>query len=105
MHRRASGKFSYRSAASRHRRNGHRADGTAPWHQRGGGQNSAASCPSGVANAARSTFGQGKYMTCRELIEFLIDYLDGTLAPQERERFDAHLAVCPACVRYLDSYR
>jgi anti-sigma factor RsiW len=44
-------------------------------------------------------------MTCRELIEFLIDYLDGTLAPQERERFDAHLAVCAPCKRYLDSYR
>jgi anti-sigma factor RsiW len=44
-------------------------------------------------------------LTCRELIEFLADYLDGELAAEERAAFDAHLAVCPYCVDYLASYR
>lgn len=46
-----------------------------------------------------------RMLTCRELIEFLLDYLEDGLAPAERESFDAHLAICPDCVRYVDSYR
>ena len=44
-------------------------------------------------------------MTCRELTDFLYDYLDGNLAPAERARFEAHLGECPDCVTYLRSYR
>jgi anti-sigma factor RsiW len=44
-------------------------------------------------------------LTCRELIEFLMDYLDDALGADERESFAAHLAVCPDCVRYVDDYR
>jgi len=44
-------------------------------------------------------------LTCRELIDFIVDYLDGTLTSDERADFDAHLAVCPHCVDYLDEYR
>jgi len=41
-------------------------------------------------------------MTCREFIEFLLDYLLGQV---DREKFDAHLAVCPSCVSYLKTYQ
>jgi anti-sigma factor RsiW len=44
-------------------------------------------------------------LTCRELIEFLAGYLDGELDPARREVFDAHLAICPDCRRYLETYR
>lgn len=44
-------------------------------------------------------------MTCRELVEFLGDYLDGELAAEVRERFEQHVSDCPPCVRYLESYR
>ena len=44
-------------------------------------------------------------LTCKELIEFLADYVEGELAADERTRFDAHLAVCPHCVDYLHGYR
>ena len=44
-------------------------------------------------------------MTCRDLIQFLDDYTEGNLPPDERRRFEEHLAACPQCVRYLDSYR
>jgi anti-sigma factor RsiW len=46
-----------------------------------------------------------RMLSCRELIEFLADYLDGALPAGERVAFDAHLAVCPYCVDYLASYR
>jgi anti-sigma factor RsiW len=44
-------------------------------------------------------------ITCRELIEFLWKYLSGELPEDERFEFDAHLAVCPACVAYLRTYQ
>lgn len=44
-------------------------------------------------------------MTCRELIGFLADYLDGELPDAVRADFERHLALCPECVVYLDGYR
>lgn len=44
-------------------------------------------------------------LTCEELIDFLSGYIEGELDADVRERFDAHLAICPACVDYLESYR
>ncbi|MEK6702045.1 MAG: zf-HC2 domain-containing protein, partial [Planctomycetota bacterium] len=41
-------------------------------------------------------------ITCKELYEFLADYLDGALVPDQRREFDRHLGVCPSCVAYLD---
>ena len=44
-------------------------------------------------------------MTCREFIEFLWYYIEDGLRPEERAQFDEHLAKCPHCVKYLQSYR
>ncbi len=44
-------------------------------------------------------------MTCREFIEFLMEYLDGQLPAEQRSVFDAHLEECPTCVEYLKSYQ
>jgi anti-sigma factor RsiW len=44
-------------------------------------------------------------MNCREFTEFLHEYLFGNLPAEEREEFEKHLAECPWCVAYLDSYR
>ena len=44
-------------------------------------------------------------MNCREFTEFLHEYLFGNLPAQERAEFDKHLAECPWCVAYLDSYQ
>ncbi|GEM_PF-1054611 len=45
------------------------------------------------------------YITCRELIGFIAEYLDESLAPDARREFDKHLEICSACVSYLESYR
>ena len=43
-------------------------------------------------------------LTCRELVEFLMSYLDDELSAPERRAFDAHLALCADCVAYLRTY-
>jgi anti-sigma factor RsiW len=53
-----------------------------------------------------AAFGTPKpYMTCKEVIDFIMAYLDGELAPEQRHEFERHLKVCPSCVNYLDSYK
>ena len=44
-------------------------------------------------------------MTCREVIDFLGDYQAGELPEAQRFEFDRHLAICDACVAYLQNYR
>jgi anti-sigma factor RsiW len=34
-----------------------------------------------------------------------MDYLDGTLTPEQRHEVDRHLAVCPSCVEYIRGYQ
>jgi len=45
------------------------------------------------------------YLPCTEIIGFLADYLDGELTADRRSEFDRHLAVCPSCVAYLETYK
>lgn len=44
-------------------------------------------------------------LTCREVLDFLLAYLEDELSPGERFAFDRHLVVCPSCVAYLRTYR
>jgi anti-sigma factor RsiW len=44
-------------------------------------------------------------LTCQEVADFLMDYLDATLSTQVRAAFEQHLHACPACVSYLKSYQ
>lgn len=44
-------------------------------------------------------------MTCREFINFLLDYMSGELSEAERTTFDQQLATCEACVAYLKNYK
>ena len=43
-------------------------------------------------------------MKCREFVEFLMEYLDGALAQEERSVFEGHIEDCAACVNYLETY-
>jgi anti-sigma factor RsiW len=44
-------------------------------------------------------------MPCRELVEVITSYLEGTLPAGDRDRFEAHLDECPWCVNYLEQMR
>jgi anti-sigma factor RsiW len=38
-------------------------------------------------------------------VEIVTDYLEGTLAPHDVERLQAHLAQCDACTEYIHQVR
>jgi anti-sigma factor (TIGR02949 family) len=44
-------------------------------------------------------------LTCVELVAVVTEYLDGALSPEDRARFDDHLAECDGCSAYLDQMR
>jgi anti-sigma factor RsiW len=44
-------------------------------------------------------------LVCREFVELVTDYLEGTLPEGERARMDAHLAECDGCSGYLEDMR
>jgi anti-sigma factor RsiW len=44
-------------------------------------------------------------MTCQELVELVTDYFDGALDEAARDRFEAHLDVCPECEHHVEQMR
>ena len=44
-------------------------------------------------------------LTCRELVELVTDYLEDELPGAARARFEAHLAECEGCRRYVEQMR
>ena len=44
-------------------------------------------------------------MTCREVAEFLVDYVASELRPDVKEPFERHLSNCPNCREFLKQYR
>ena len=44
-------------------------------------------------------------MKCRELAEFLMDYVSGELPQESRTHFEFHLSKCKNCHEYLVQYR
>ncbi len=46
-----------------------------------------------------------EFLTCQEVITFLLEYLSKDLTPEEEEQFERHLAICPSCISYLKTYK
>jgi anti-sigma factor RsiW len=44
-------------------------------------------------------------ITCRQLVELLIDFVSGELDEEQREYVEQHLQKCPPCVTYLETYQ
>jgi anti-sigma factor RsiW len=44
-------------------------------------------------------------LVCRQAVELVTDYLEGSLSRSDRRRFEAHLSVCPHCTEYLAQLR
>jgi anti-sigma factor RsiW len=45
------------------------------------------------------------YLTCKELVELVTDYLEGALGPLDRVRFEEHIMTCPPCQVHLEQMR
>jgi anti-sigma factor RsiW len=50
-------------------------------------------------------FRRRRALVCKEAVELVTHYLEGVLNPDERARFEAHLAECPHCREYLEQIR
>ena len=44
-------------------------------------------------------------LTCRQLLDYLSDYVEGRLSAAEVAQLDEHLAVCPQCIDYLANFK
>ena len=44
-------------------------------------------------------------MTCRELEEFIVDYIDGNLPYSKKIMFVFHLIMCDECNSYINAYK
>ena len=44
-------------------------------------------------------------MECRDLVEAVTAYLEDAMSPEDRLRFDEHLAACDGCTNYLAQIR
>lgn len=44
-------------------------------------------------------------MTCKELVELVTEYLEGTLPEEARLQMESHLSGCQGCSHYLEQMR
>ena len=44
-------------------------------------------------------------MKCRDVVELMTAYIEGALSPEDRRRFEEHLAKCDGCTTYLQQLR
>jgi anti-sigma factor RsiW len=44
-------------------------------------------------------------MKCRDVVELMTGYIEGTLSAEDRVRFDEHIAGCDGCRAYLEQMR
>jgi anti-sigma factor RsiW len=44
-------------------------------------------------------------MNCRDIIQFLMMYLDDELPENVKACFDMHMQMCPDCVHYMQTYQ
>ena len=43
----------------------------------------------------------GRDLTCKELVELVTAYLEGSLRGRRRRRFESHLSACDGCTRFV----
>ena len=44
-------------------------------------------------------------LSCREVVQLVTEYLEDTMAPETRLRFERHIAICPPCRSFLGQMR
>ena len=51
------------------------------------------------------TNGSPAMLRCQDMVDLIVDYLEDTLEPDVRQAFEAHIADCQNCWRFLKTYR
>ncbi len=44
-------------------------------------------------------------LTCKEVVELISDYIEGSLPEDKRRRLEEHLAGCDGCTHYVEQMR
>ena len=44
-------------------------------------------------------------LTCKELVELVTDYLEGSLSRRDRKRFESHIGGCTNCTAYVAQFK
>lgn len=44
-------------------------------------------------------------LACIVAVEQVTEYLEGAMSADEQARYEQHLVICPACIRYLQQIR
>lgn len=52
-----------------------------------------------------SRFVRGKPLSCEQVNQFIIDYLEGKMDDRTRLMFESHLRQCANCGAFLDQYQ
>jgi anti-sigma factor RsiW len=55
-----------------------------------------------IGSTSGGTGDSGAELSCRELVELVTAYREGVLPSDELARFEAHMAICPPCVHYVE---
>jgi anti-sigma factor RsiW len=50
-------------------------------------------------------WGGSTVVTCRTAVSVLLDFIERTMPPSLRGDVQAHFDRCPACVRFVETYR
>ena len=45
------------------------------------------------------------FLSCREIVDYCLDFLSGSLPNREKQLFSSHLRNCPDCMRFFETYR
>jgi hypothetical protein len=46
-----------------------------------------------------------RMVSCRHCVDHLLDYLEGSLKPEEEKAMDDHISACPPCIDFVQQYR
>jgi predicted anti-sigma-YlaC factor YlaD len=44
-------------------------------------------------------------ISCQNVVDFCVDYLEGVMPEEEQGRFQRHLQICSDCVTFFETYR
>lgn len=50
-------------------------------------------------------FQRERELVCRQAVELVTDYIEGSMSRADRRRFETHLSSCPHCTAYLAQMR